>query len=432
MITSHIENNMLYYEHDPRTPVTKLTIVYVGAGEQKESAERIGLASITAKLLFKGTSRYTLDEFQTTCDLLGITISAYANETDFVIKLSFLSRNIEETISLVHHVIQDAGFTKEQLQLVKKQEQNRLESILQSDDEVLQMANKYFLFDKSFRGKVGSKASLEKISREDIVEYFKNVKTAKEMYFSVVSDLNEIEIRKSLDGIKDGRITTGFILGPEKEYRTGRGKEAFIVDSPNAPNDRLLWSHKGIDAANHRRFALSLILDALGSFEGFLFDQLRNKNGWCYGIYAYQFPPSNRKGLIGYYSDPSNSTSKLLIPKLLELMKSFRNHDDFLIRLDERSMTFKNRYAYQQDLNYKIASRINRDRNGIPILTKEEYFAEIDSVTRTTALQVITDIFNNSDLTMVFYGDARRISSILASTDPSISVEIHDKSELIA
>jgi zinc protease len=431
MVPLLIENNTVYYEHDSRTPVTKLTIVFVGAGEQKESAETIGLAGVTAKLLFRGTSLYSLDELQAKFDFLGATISAYTSETDFIIKLSVLSRNFSETCLLLKHVLNEVTFSDEQIRLVKKQEHNRLDSLLQSNDEVLRIANKYFLYDKSFRGKSGSKSSLETLARAQIVEYFNNVRSAHVVYFSVVSDLSELAVKNTLAVLTKERASSGFLLNSETEYRTARGREAFIVDLPNAPNDRLIWSHKGIDACDPRRFALSLILDALGSFEGFLFDQLRNKNGWCYGIYAYQFPPSNKKGLIGYYSDPSDSTSSLLVPQLLQLLSSFGSHADFTQRLAERNSTFKNRYAYQQDLSYKIMSKISRDRYGIPILKKEEYFAEIDTVTESVSQKVIPEIFDHTNLTMVFYGDSKRISNIISSFDSSIPIEVHEKTKLI-
>ena len=189
---------------------------------------------------------------------------------------------------------------------------------------------------------------------------------------------------------------------------------------------------KGIAATDDRRFDLSLIIDALGSFEGFLFDELRNKRGWCYGAYAFVVPATTRPGRIGVYADPSLETSKDLIPELLRLFRVFQEEEGFQERLLQRNATFKNRYSYQLDLKFKLASRVSRDRYGIPILEREAYNSRIDAVTDISARKVIDELFDDRNLCMVFFGDAERIQRILAGCDSSVSVTVMEKEMLIA
>ena len=432
MNSSGIKNNMLYYQQDLRTPVSKLTLVFQGAGEQKENETTIGLGAITAKLLFHGTTKYTRDELQNEFDLLGATVSAFVNESDFVIRIVCFSRTLSRVVNLISHCIEECTFPQPEIELVKRQESNRLTSLLQSNDELLRIANRYVLFHGSHLGKTGSWSSIERIKQDDIREYFKNVRSSANAYCTALTDLSEAEIRKYLSNIFDNRPRNGFILDAEPEYRQSERMEAFIVDIPDAPNDRLLWTHQGLRANDSRRYALSIILDALGSFEGYLFDELRNKKGWCYGMYAFQYPPSARMGRIGYYSDPSKDTSQYLIPKLLDLLHTFGSNDDYLLRRIERTESFKNRYAYQQDLNYKITSQIQRDKYGIPILSRDEYYSEIDAVNNSLVDDVIRTVFVVENLTMTFCGNKDRISSIIASINPAISIRILSKTELLS
>ena len=224
----------------------------------------------------------------------------------------------------------------------------------------------------------------------------------------------------------------GFELKPEISFKEVPGRNAFIVPSAEAKNDRLMWTQKGITATDDRRFDLSLIIDALGSFEGFLFDELRNKKGWCYGAYAFVVPATSRPGRIGVYADPSLETSKDLIPELLRLMHIFQEEGGFQERLAQRNATFKNRYSYQLDLKFKLASRVNRDRYGIPILEKEAYNNRIDAVTDISAQRVIDELFDDRNLCMVFYGDAERVQSILADCNAAVRCTVIEKEALIA
>jgi predicted Zn-dependent peptidase len=158
---------------------------------------------------------------------------------------------------------------------------------------------------------------------------------------------------------------------------------------------------------------------------------LRNKNGWCYGAYAFVTPATTRRGRIGFYSDPSLETSSLLIPELLRLLERFSTEKDFQDRLGQRNSTFKNRYSYQLDLKFKLSSEVSRDRYGIPILDRDAYNRRIDAVTKASAAQVVKEVFDPRNLCMVFYGDAARIRKILAGVDTSISISVMDKEALV-
>ncbi|MFA6541755.1 MAG: insulinase family protein [Bacteroidota bacterium] len=427
-----ITNNAIYYERDERTPVTKLSIIFSGAGEQKETEETAGLANITSKLLFRGTKQFTRDQIEKQFDLLGASVSAAVSETEFIIRISAFSRNVNEVLHLVFRMLREADFPESEIEIIKKQEQSRMRSTLQNNEDVLRYAHRFILFNRKRIGKIGSAASLNNITREKIQKYYQQSVSADTVYVTAVSDLTETTLCEYLNPFLQNRLRNGFTLGPETPYRQSTGREIFIAESTGAPNDRLLWSHQGIEGNDPRRFALSMVLDALGSFEGYLFDELRNKNGWCYGVYAYLFPPTMRKSLIGYYSDPSNSTSQFLIPKLMELIETFQHSSEYLHRLRERKASFKNRYSYQLDINYKLTSRINRDKYGFQILDRNEYFNEIDSVTETMAAETIRQVFDLHNMTMIFYGDSHRISSIISKIDPAIPITVFDKSDLIS
>ncbi len=427
-----IANNHLYYEQDLRVPMTHLTLVFHGAGIQQEPQEKTGLARITAKMLFRGTPVLSRETISRKFELLGAEVNASVSETDFVVGISCFTKNLREVIDHVVSVIREASFPQLELDLLKKAEFNQLEAALQDPERVLSAANQYVLYDGGGAGRIGSKKGIANIFREDIVDYFSKVRAASVLYFTSISDLTKDEIERHAKRFAAGRQDDGFELKPEVQFKESNGRNAFIVQSPEAKNDRLLWSQKGIAAADDRRFDLSLIIDALGSFEGFLFDELRNKKGWCYGAYAFVVQATTRPGRIGVYADPSLETSKDLIPELLRLMHIFMEEEEFHKRLAQRNATFKNRYWYQLDLRFKLASRVSRDRYGIPILEREAYNSRIDAVTDISARRVIDELFDDRNLCMVFYGDAERIQRILTGCDSSVRCTVMEKEVLIA
>ncbi len=427
-----ITNHQLYYEQDLRVPMTQLTLVFNGAGVQHEPEEKTGLARMTAKMLFRGTSAFSREAISQKFELLGAEVNSSVSETDFVVSISCFTKNLAVVLDLVLLIIREASFPQYELDLLKKAELNQLEAALQDAERVLSAANQFVLFDGTKLGKIGSKNGVVSIVRQDIVDFFSKVRAASVLYFTSISDLTKSEIESQAQRFITGRTIDGFILRPEVPFKEANGRNAFIVQSAEAKNDRLIWSQKGIGATDERRFDLSLIIDALGSFEGFLFDELRNKKGWCYGAYAFIVPATTRQGRIGFYADPSLETSKQLIPELLRLIRVFSDEGGFQERLRQRNATFKNRYSYQLDLKFKLASRVGRDRYGIPILGKEAYDSHIDGVTEITAGRVVDEVFDDRNLSMVFYGDAERIQRILEGADPAVRCAVVEKETLIA
>ena len=427
-----IANHQLYYEPDLRVPMTHLSLVFNGAGVQQESEDKTGLARITAKMLFRGTPALSREAIARKFELLGADVNASVSETDFVIAISCFTQSLGSVIDLVVSVVDDASFPQQELDLLKKAEFNQLEAAMQDPERVLSAANQYVLYDGSSVGRIGSKKGIAHIAREDILAFFSKVRSAAVMYFTSISDLTNDRIELYAKRLTAGRHGDGYRLKPEVPFKEVIGRNAFIVQSADAKNDRLLWTQKGIAATDDRRYDLSLIIDALGSFEGFLFDELRNKKGWCYGAYAFVVPATLRPGRIGVYADPSLESSKDLVPELLRLIHIFQEEEGFQERLAQRNAAFKNRYSYQLDLKFKLASRVNRDRYGIPILDRESYNKRIDEVTDMSTRRVIDELFDDRNMCMVFYGDAERIQNILARCDSSVRCSVMEKETLIA
>ena len=441
-VIDHIADNTLYYQQDLRVPMTSLTIVFHGAGFQQEpvrhpsagsgkSTELMGLARITAKTLFRGTPTMTREMIAKELELLGASVETHVSETDFFISIWCFSRNLEKVLNLVATVIAQANFSEAELATVKRQEFNNMEAALQEPDRVLAASHEYVVYGMNSYGKFGSRAAIDRITRNEVKTFFSNVRAARVVFFTVISDLSRSDIERQLQFFSSNRIRDGFQLKPEREFLNAQGYEAIIVDSPRATNDRLRWSQRGIAATDDRRFDLNLIIDALGGFEGFIFDQLRNQRGWCYGAYVSVIPATTRPGRIAYYADPAAENSDKLIPEMLRLINVFSGEKDFQQRLSERNGTFKNRYAYQLDIKKKLWNDVNRDRYGVPILDREEYNKRIDAITLNTAQQVIKEVFDPKNMTMVFYGDAERMQKILGKVDPKMKMTVLEKEVLV-
>ena len=224
---------------------------------------------------------------------------------------------MDPLFDLLLEVLTDAQFPEKELELVKQQQLNAMEASLQEPERVLMQAHSFALFGGGRMGKIGSRSSIRSVTRAQVIDYYQRVCSCATIYRTALTDLLEEEIRRKLDNLTAHRTGAGFMLRPEEPYAVANGRQAIVLQSEDAANDRLIWSHTALAANDDRRYDLGLALDAFGSFEGYLFDVLRNKNGWCYGAYAFQMNATLRPGRISYYSDPSKDFSAQLMPEMI-------------------------------------------------------------------------------------------------------------------
>jgi len=237
-----IENHRLYYQQDMRVPMTRLSLVYIGGGAQQESEKKAGLARVTAKMLFRGTPAMNREVISRKFELLGAEVNAHVSETDFVVSISCFTKNAGAVLDLVFTIMNEADFPAAELELLKKNEMNQLDAALQDAERVLSAGHQYALYGGMRFGKIGSRNGITNILREDLMEYFSNVRAATILFFTSISDLSREEIEKHAERFAVGRRTSGFLLKPEVQFNESKGRGAFIINSAGATNDRLIWS----------------------------------------------------------------------------------------------------------------------------------------------------------------------------------------------
>ena len=110
-------NHHLFYRSDNRAPVTRLGIVFLGAGSNRDGHSRNGLAETVAELiLFLSKKQGHMARLEGLGGVLDVdTYFEYQ-----VISMTTLSRNLEASIDIVRDLIQNLDFSDFDLQEAQK------------------------------------------------------------------------------------------------------------------------------------------------------------------------------------------------------------------------------------------------------------------------------------------------------------------------
>ncbi|MFO8080874.1 MAG: pitrilysin family protein [Armatimonadota bacterium] len=112
------------------------------AGLRYESAENVGITSLMAEMLVRGTRQYTREELAARVDRLGGSIAPYSGRNSFGLTAQFLAEDVEQALELTTEALFRPTFPEDELE---RERQLALARIAQQEDNVQAFALKTLL-----------------------------------------------------------------------------------------------------------------------------------------------------------------------------------------------------------------------------------------------------------------------------------------------
>ena len=175
---AEVTNHQIFYRQDKRAPLTKIDIVFLGAGKNQEPPSQNGLAEIASKLIWKGIEkRGDIDQLA----VLGTELYVFANATSLTISVSTLSENCAESIERVRDFIHNFEFSVSDLEDVK----NREVTNYQNDREryTTNLMRNFALARTKGIKKLRSLKTLKNLSAKDIRQYYDRLLKTEVVFF---------------------------------------------------------------------------------------------------------------------------------------------------------------------------------------------------------------------------------------------------------
>lgn len=165
--------------------------VHIKTGTRNEPSRLAGLAHFTEHLLFKGTTSKSSCVINSKIEKLGGELNAYTTKEETVIHATVLKEDFQTAASLLVELAFQCVFPAKEVEKERGVVVEEIKSYKDSPSELI-----YDEFDeKIFEGTplsipvLGTSASLKRITREDVVEYYNKMFVPENMVFTVVADL---------------------------------------------------------------------------------------------------------------------------------------------------------------------------------------------------------------------------------------------------
>ena len=299
------------FEKDTRLPIATTQVVFTNSGSISDT-NLAGVAKLSARMLGEGTKTLGADKFADKLESKAIHISANAGKETFVIEVSSLKEQYEESLEDLSELLQDPNYTQEALQKVKTTTMGALSRKENDFDYIASSELKKLMFDGTVLAQPadGTVTSVQKIELSHIKNFVENHLVLSRVIIVVGGDLKLSEVKKSMK-----KVLSHLPVG------TSEPLDHFEVDAN--PKEKILYKetqqayiyfgspyNMAVDDEEYYKARVATYILGTGGFGCRLMEEIRVKRGLAYSAYARVHVGKSASYLTGYLQTKLESSKE--------------------------------------------------------------------------------------------------------------------------
>ena len=363
----------------------------VRTGDRYEPGNKVGLASIVGQVMRTGgTTRFPGEEIDRKLENAGAVVETGIGTSSASASIFTLKEDLPMTLEILADLLQNPAFPPDRIELSMVQERT---AISRRNDDVMSIASREFIQilygPESPYGRTAEYATLDAITREDIVAFHAKYFHPNETALGLWGDFDTAEVKLLVEEHFGSweRSKVDFPRLPEMSMDWKASVNFIAKDDVNQTNLRI--GHLGGRRDDPDYFALQLMSEILGGgFTSRLVKRIRTELGLAYAASASWGAGWDRPGTFFIFC---NTKSESTLQAAEEILKEVRriteepvSEEELLLAKDSRL----NSFAFNFDTTAKIVGRLmTYDYYGYPRDFLESYKANIEKVTTDDILR---------------------------------------------
>ncbi|GHN02108.1 peptidase M16 [Cytophagales bacterium WSM2-2] len=278
----------VYGIENHEVPLIQFNII-VDGGELLDDPTKVGVANLVAQMMMKGTKNKTTAQLEEAIEQLGARVIVNAATENITISVNSLSRNYSAIMKIVEEILLQPRWDETEFDLARKSTISNIKQQEATPNAVAQNAYNQLLYGKdNIRAQniLGSVASVEKITLEDLKSYYDKYISPSVARMLVVGDLGKAEIISGLASLNSGwkkKSVSIPLYAPAGETKSA---QVYFYDIPDAKQSVLRIGYPALASGNadfYPAVVMNYILGG-GGFASRLTQELREGKGYTYGI----------------------------------------------------------------------------------------------------------------------------------------------------
>ena len=262
----------------------------IRCGTRDEEGFHSGIAHFVEHTIFKGTGRRSAAVINNYLDRLGGELNAFTTKEEIVLHATVLKEDLSKAASLLFELATDPVFPDHEINTEKGVVIDEIQSYKDTPSEDIYDKFEELLFKgHPLSGNIlGTKASVRKITRDELMRFVKEKFVPGRMAFSIVADLDEKVMEKTILKLAGKFFPSDVPDMPSEPRNIAPSAEPFDM-TLNKRNHQANCVIGGLAPSlyqDRERLATVLLCNILGgpANNSILNSILREKNGWVYGV----------------------------------------------------------------------------------------------------------------------------------------------------
>lgn len=412
-----LENGIRFYLiEDRELPLIDLTVLVRTGGIQVPD-DKVGLQNLVGSVMRSGGSVNYPDTVLN--EMLENRAAEMETEIGFSsgsAHMNVLADDFAELLPVFIDLLVNPAFPQERLELAKTQQRS---GIARRNDDQGAIANREFQRlvygeDSKYARRI-EYATLDNISRDDVVAFHQQAFVSRNMMIGVTGDFDSGEMRQLLTAAFSA-IPAGDqsrLDFPAIDYAFEPG--IYFVDKPDVNQSYVILGHIGGMRDSPDYAALQVMNRVLsGGFSSRLMQVVRSELGLAYSVFGnygsgLYFPGTFTAGVMTQ-SDSTAAAIDAIIAQIRRLQDELITQEE----LDSTRDQFLNTLVFQYPgISSVLRERMNNDYAGLPPDTFEQLVAQIQQVTVADVQAVARRYLQTEGIKILVVGNAQEVGDQL-------------------
>ncbi|MGA0828365.1 MAG: M16 family metallopeptidase [Flavobacteriaceae bacterium] len=371
--------------------------------------EKAGVSSLTGALLGKGSSNISKDDFNEEVDFLGATIS-FSGQSAFA---STLSRYFPRILELMAEAALNPNFSQEEFE---KEKERFIENLRSEEKDVSAVARRVqsaLAYGTGHPyGEFVSIESLEKVTLEDVSNFYARYFSPDNAYLVLIGDL-DVKTAKKLVKTHFKDWSSKLENGPSYSEATNLAEPTInFVDMPNAVQSEIVVQNLVSLKMSDPDYIPVLIANQIlgGGAEGRLFLNLREDKGYTYGSYSSVGTDKYSNARFRASAQVRNAVTDSAVVEILSEIKKIGTERVSEVDLKNAKEKYKGSFVRSLERPETVANfALNIETQGLSADFYENYLSRIDAVTAEEVQRVAQKYFKVDQARIVVVGKGSEV-----------------------
>jgi len=409
--TFELNNGLkIYFSEKKELPLIRINFL-VKNGSRFDPQNLKGLTNLLSMCLDEGAGKYDALQLADEFEILGAQFSISSDPDITVLSLQVLQENFIAALNLLASVVTEPHLKESDFQREKRKVLARLEQVKAEPDYIAEVSFEYFLFgsESPYAYPVlGIKPTIQNIQIESIRNVYQKMFVPGNSAVVVVGNIDLKSLQSELDRVFNNWNAITTIEEPLINLKKSQRK-IFIINKKDAVQTEIRTGHlasKRNEKDYFQKQIMNLVLG--GQFSSRLNLNLREKNGYTYGIHSnFNYFKEAGSFEVSTSVDVENTTNALReIYSEINKIKDGITEDELTFSKASLTKRFPANFETYRQIASNISSKII---NNLSEDYFETYIERVNSVSLYDVNKIAIESIQPSELMTVLVGDSNKI-----------------------